>query len=154
MYAEFPELRIVYSPLFSFELKLNKAERVASMGYMSWRFSVRCTVCHSKGQFTYEADDSYLEAAALERFAVQLEAIRMGRGEHAELTDDDQMAFALRLDGRRLTASIRISEFQASNQPTLLSAGFEVDYDLFVNKLSEDLKEFLKGLRQVCPVFV
>jgi hypothetical protein len=102
MCAEFatPELRITYSPLFSFEIKLDKAERVASMGYVSWRFSVRCTVCHSKGQFTYEADDSYLEATALERFAQQLDAMRAGRGEHAELTDDSPAFQTARLTSK------------------------------------------------------
>jgi hypothetical protein len=149
-----PELRITYSPQFSFELKLHKAERVTSMGYISWRFSVHCIVHHSKGEFTYEADDMFLEATALERFDLQLDAIRAGRGERAELTDDDQMAFALNLDGHSLKATIRISEFQASDEPTLLSAGFDVDYELFVNKLSEDLKQFIKGLRHVCPEFV
>ncbi|MGC2208829.1 MAG: hypothetical protein WA532_01860 [Candidatus Korobacteraceae bacterium] len=142
-----PELRITYWPLVSFEIKLDKAERVANMGYVSWRCSLRCIVCHSKGQFTYEANDTFLEATALERFDLQLDAIRAGSGERAELTDDDQIAFALCLDKRRLKALIRISEFQSSDEPTLLSAGFDVDYDLFVNKLSEDLKQFIKGVK-------
>jgi hypothetical protein len=55
----------------------------------------------------------------------------------------------LELRGRRLHCSIDISEFQPAEEFTTLHAGFDVDYDLFVNKLSQEVREFRRLLKSV-----
>lgn len=146
------ELRISYSAPFSWSFVLDRAERLASVGYTNWRFNVRCVIGHPTGQFTYEACDSSLAIEAFQVFHSQLCEIGSGQRRSAELADADKMfSFALTLSGYRLQASIRIREYQPENDLTTLNANFWVDYDLFVNKLRDELKEFIERLRLVVP---
>ena len=63
-------------------------------------------------------------------------------------------SFALNLNRRRLQSAINIREYQAGDELTTLSAGFKVEYDLFVNKLRDDVAEFNAALRGVIPADV
>jgi hypothetical protein len=144
-----PELRIDYSPEFSFSIKLTKAERVVSQGYVQWNFSLRVLIRHHGGKFTFEDKEVYFESDELARFDSQLDAIRNGLGTDAELTNYED-SFRLHLEeGRRLTASIRVRRIDAEMATS--KGGISVDYDLFVNKLSDQLKQFIEELNQVCP---
>lgn len=149
---EKPELRIAYSPLFSLDILLDKVELIASVGHVTWLFAFRCAVRHPKGQFTYDVSGLYFELEAFERFHKQLGAIAKGLAQSAELENiDNSVSFELYLDGRHLKSKIQIRENQIEDEPTILSARFAVDYDLFVNKLHEDLKVFVACLRRVSP---
>jgi hypothetical protein len=59
--------------------------------------------------------------------------------------------FSLNLEERTMRASLRIREFQAGAEDTLLSAGFPVDYDLFVNALFERTSKFIEELEGTEP---
>jgi hypothetical protein len=58
----------------------------------------------------------------------------------------------LRLEGnsRKLEATLDIKEYLAPKVATL-KATFEVEYDLFVNKLSGEIERFMEDLRNVEP---
>jgi hypothetical protein len=144
-----PELRIDYSPEFAFSVKLTKAERVVSQGYVQWQFALHCLIRHSGGKFTFEDEQVYFDSGDLTRFDSQLDAIRAGRGVEAVLTNYEH-SFRLHLEeGRRLTASIGVRSSEAELATS--KRGIGVDYDLFVNKLSDQLKQFIEDLNQVCP---
>jgi len=139
-------------PHFAVTIMFSKAERYPTVNQTARYFNVQCTVLHSKGQFTYEGRDICFEVKAFERFRSQLDAIRMGTGSAAELAEAGTMlTFGLEVQGRHTHFSARISEAQAEHDKTVLSAGFNVDYDMFVNKLFEDLTEFIHRIRQVEP---
>jgi hypothetical protein len=57
--------------------------------------------------------------------------------------------FSIDIHERKATASIRIREHQPYAEQTLLSAGFQVDYDLFVNALHSKTTQFLAELEDV-----
>ena len=142
-------LAIRHSPLFSLDIVFSKAERYPQAGQNGWYFQVTCAVPHSKGRFTYEGHDICFELDAFERFSQQLEAMRAGKAANAELVEAGRMlTLELTVEGRRTKCSVRIREAQAGNDMTVLSAAFGVDYDLFVNKLSDDLREFNRKLRE------
>jgi hypothetical protein len=145
-------LAIHHSPLFAFDIMFSKAERNLLAGHNGWYFHVTCVVPHSKGRFTYEGRDICFELEAFEHFSEQLEAMRTGKASNAELAEVGRMlTLGLEVQGRRTIATIRICEAQTDNDMTLLSAGFKVDYDQFVNKLCEDLREFNRKLRDIRP---
>ena len=105
---------------------------------------------HSTGKFTYEATDLFIDAECFEVFEAQLRQIGGGQTEEAKLADKGEMfSFVLRLKERRLQSAINIREYQGDDELTTLRAGFGVDYDLFVNKLREDVAQFNAALRGV-----
>lgn len=53
-------------------------------------------------------------------------------------------SFVLNLKERRLQSAINTREYQGDDELTTLRAGFGVDYDLFVNKLREDVAQFMQ----------
>ena len=145
-------LPIRYSPLFSLDIVFSKAERYLRAGHEGWYFHVTCAVPHSKGRFTYEGHDICFELDAFERFGQQLEAMRAGKAASAELAEAGRMlTLELSVEARRTKCCVRIREAQAGNDMTVLSAAFGVDYDLFVNELSHDLREFNRKLREIRP---
>lgn len=146
------ELRVAYAPEFSLRFTLNKAERIVGVASTSWKFGVQCLIRHSKGQFTYEAADLFIHADCFEAFGAQLGQLGSGKVQQAKLADEGEMfSFVLNLNGRRLQSAINIREYQAGDDSTILRAGFGVDYDLFVNKLRDDVAEFNAALRRVIP---
>ena len=148
--AENVELRIEYSPEFNYCVRFIKAERSVAGGCVDvqWTFAVSCLIRHSGGKFTYEANNIHFDESQLCSFIDQLEAIRSGKGARAELTDY-MSTFGLHRQGHRLKATILIRE--GAGDLTTLNASFEVDYDLFVNKLHEQARSFLGELRRVVP---
>ena len=62
------------------------------------------------------------------------------------------VTFGLLLQAHKLKATITIREFQPQNELTELTAAFNVDYDLFVNKLFEDLSAFARNLKSAEPL--
>jgi len=71
----------------------------------------------------------------------------MGKADYAQFYDYGQMIrFSLNVRDRKVWASLKIREHQAGAEETLLSAGFPVDYDSFVNALYERTKQFLEEL--------
>lgn len=146
------ELRVAYAPEFLLRFVLNKAERVVSVDSTSWKFEVQCLIRHSTGKFTYAATDLFIDADCFEVFEAQLRQIGSGQTQEAKLADKGEMfSFVLKLNGRRLQAAVNIREYQGDDELTILRAGFGVDYDLFVNKLRDDLAEFNAALRSVIP---
>src|SRR4029077_920628 len=130
----------------------NKAERIVSVGSIDWKFAVRCLIRHSKGQFTYEATSLFIHADCFAAFGEQLGRMGNGKSQEAKLADLGEMfSFALRLSGRRLRSELKIREYKPGDELKQLSAGFEVEYDLFVNKLRDDVAEFNAALRSVIP---
>jgi hypothetical protein len=94
----------------------------------------------------------FISAEAFDIFGAQLREMGKGQTQEAKLADEGEMfSFGLLLAGRRLRSAINIREYQAGDELTTLKAGFEVDYDLFVNKLGADLAEFNAALRSVIP---
>jgi hypothetical protein len=76
-----------------------------------------------------------------------LDAIRRGKAEHAQFYDYRHMIeFSLSVRDRKIRASLKIREYQVGAEQTVLSAGFPVDYDLFVNALYERTMQFLAEL--------
>jgi hypothetical protein len=116
--------------MFSLDIVFSKAERYLHAQRDGWYFHVTCLIPHSKGRFTYEGRDICFEPDAFERFGRQLEAMRARKAARAELAEPGRMlTLELTVEGRR-TKCVRIQEAQAGNDMTVLSAGFEVDYDL------------------------
>jgi hypothetical protein len=146
-----PEMRIAYSSPFALNFSLARVERGPN-GWVDWRFNVRIAIRHPTGQFTYDAHDMFFELSSFETFLEQLQGIRSGREAIAKLANPGEMlSLVLRLDGRKLHSLIKISECQPNDPLTTLNASFDVDYDLFVNKLAQEMKEFIAGLRRASP---
>lgn len=59
--------------------------------------------------------------------------------------------FSIEIRRRKAEASARIREYQSNGEQTLLSAGFQVDYDFFVNALYSKATEFLMELASMEP---
>jgi hypothetical protein len=141
-----PSLIIRYSSEFSLSIQLSSVQ-VNEVVSPDYRFDFACRIHHPTGEFTYTATDIYFAPEMFRDFAEQLEAIRRGKAEHAQFHDYGQMIeFSLSVRERRIRASLKIREYQAGAEQTLLSAGFPVDYDLFVNALYDRTMQFLTEL--------
>lgn len=57
--------------------------------------------------------------------------------------------FSISVLERKTKAAIRVREFQAGEEETVLTAAFHVDYDLFVNALQAKTKQFVDELASV-----
>src|SRR5271169_1910863 len=141
-----PSLIIRYSSDFFLSIRLSNVEvyEVASSDY---RFEFACRIHHPTGEFTYTATNLFFAPQVFRDFVQQLDAIRRGKTDHAQFHDYGQMIeFSLSVRDRKTRASLRIREYQAGAEETLLSAGFPVDYDSFVNALFERTTQFLEEL--------
>lgn len=146
-----PNLAIHYSSDFSFSIRLSGVQ-VYEAASSDYRFDLACRIRHTKGEFTYTATNIYFAPQVFRDFVQQLDAIRKGKNNHAHFHDYGQMVeFSLNLEERTMRASLRIREFQAGAEDTLLSAGFPVDYDLFVNALFERTSKFIEELEGTEP---
>jgi hypothetical protein len=54
----------------------------------------------------------------------------------------------LEMRGCELCCRLKIRQYQPGAEETTLYAGLKVDYDLFVNKLAEDVREFAGSLKK------
>lgn len=141
-----PCLTICYSSDFSLSIQLLSVQ-VYEAASPDYRFDFACRVRHPTGEFTYKATDIFFAPQMFRDFAEQLDAIRNGKTEHAKFQDYGQMIeFSLHVRNKKTHASLRISEYQPAAEQTLLSVGFPVDYDLFVNALYEKTQQFLTEL--------
>ena len=144
-----PNLIISYSPDFSLEIQFSSVQRYAVV-CSEYRFDFTCRVLHSKGEFTYAARDICFDPQSFKDFAGQLDAIRNGKAKGAEFHEVGHMIeFSINIRDRKPQASVRIREYQPNGEQTVLSAGFGVDYDLFVNALYSKTTEFLKELADI-----
>jgi hypothetical protein len=150
-----PSLVIGHSQYFTFEIICTRAQEYTKIGMPGVKehfFATRARIQHPTGYFEYQANDICFDVAGVERFLQSLIEIRDGRSSRAKLSDVGEMVvLSLEVKGRRLHCSIDIREFQPGEELTTLHAGFHVDYDLFVNKLSEEVGEFTRLLKSVTP---
>lgn len=146
-----PELSIRYSSDFSLTIRFSRVQRY-EVSYSEYYFEFACRILHSKGEFTYTGRDICFEPQMFHRFVAQLDAIRSGRAQHAELHEVGHMiVLSIDIEGRKARASLRIREFQPLAEETLLTAGFPVDYDLFVNAIHRQAFEFSQELESLDP---
>jgi hypothetical protein len=150
-----PSLLISYSQNFTFEVICTRAQeysKVGMAGLKEYFFATRVKVRHPTGHFEYQANDICFDIAGIEQFLRSLMEMREGRSSQAKLSDGgDMVVLGLELAGRRLHCSIDIREFQPGEELTTLHAGFDEDYDLFVNKLSAGVREFIESLKNLTP---
>lgn len=152
---DWPSLVIDYSQYFTFEITCARAQeysKVGLPGVKEYFFAARVRIQHPTGYFEYQANDTCFDIAGVERFLQSLMEIHDGRSSQAKLSNVGEMVvLALELKGRRLLCSIDIREFQPAEELTTLHAAFHVDYDLFVNKLSAEVRDFTTSLKRVTP---
>jgi len=138
-----PRLTIDYSTDFSLDIQFSEEDQHAPLGY----FDFSCHVHHFTGQFTYTRRNTCFAPQTFHDFAGQLDAIRKGTAQRAEFHEvADMIVFSVEVHGRDTTASLRIRQHQLNGEETWLSAGFRVDYDLFVNALYRRACEFFRDL--------
>ena len=144
-----PTLTINAHPDFSLAVQLSDVQHYDAASPEYW-FDFTCRVLHSKGEFTYVGRRICFAPQTFRDFAAQLDSVRNGRADHAEFHEVGHMIeFSIRLMNRETKTSVRIREFQPRGEQTLLSAGFQVDYDLFVNALHGKVTQFLTELEHV-----
>jgi hypothetical protein len=150
-----PSLVIAYSQNFSLEITCTRAQeytRVGLPGVKEYFFATHAKIRHPTGYFEYRASDVCFDIAGMERFLQSLTEVRGGRSARAKLSEVGEMVVLdLELKGRRLHCSIDVRESQAGEELTTLHAGFDVDYDLFVNKLREQVIDFIESLKSLKP---
>lgn len=148
-----PSLVIAYSQDFRFEIACTRAQeysKVGMPGVKQYFFFARIKIRHHTGYFEYQAKDICFDIAGLEQFLRSLAEMRDGRATRAKLSSVGEMVVLnLEAKGRRLHCSIDVREFQAGEELTTLHSGFAVDYDLFVNKLPEQVTEFIESLKSL-----
>jgi hypothetical protein len=107
------------------------------------KLQVACTVRHPTGDFTYQADDVWIDYEALDNFIGNLGSLRNRQDQVAALTCIDK-AFKLELSRQKATLIIRLSiaEKQPGQKETLLTAAFEAVDDSFVDTWYRSFLEF------------
>ena len=149
MSGALPTLTISYSVDFFLAIQFSGIHHydVASPEY---QFDFTCRIPHPKGEFTYRGRSICFDPQTFRDFVAQLDDIRKGAADHAEFREVGHMIdFSIALQNRQTKASIRIKEYQLAGEQTLLSAGFQVEYDLFVNALHGKVTQFLAELHHV-----
>lgn len=141
-----PSLIIRYSSDFSLSIRLLNV-RVYEVVSPDYRFEFACRIRHPTGEFAYTATDIFFALEVFRDFVQELDAIRRGKSDHAQFHDHGQMIeFSLNVRDGKARASLRIREYQAGAEETLLAAGFPVEYDSFVNALYERTAQFVEEL--------
>lgn len=137
-----PTLTINYSSDFSVKIELSQVRRY-ELVLPEYCFRFFSRIHHSKGEFTYVGRDICFDPQTFRNFAEQLNAIRTGKAQRAEFHEVGYMIeFSIEIQDRKTEACLRIKEYQPHGQLTVLSAAFQVDYDLFVNALYHQAAEF------------
>jgi|SRR5882672_4058895 len=146
-----PQITINYSPKVDLRIKCVKAERYRQVGWVEYRFEVKCRLPHPSGTFEYFASDLCFDQDSFIRFCEELRAMQQGARNVAALKNVGEMLeLRLKLASRKLQADLKIREYIAPHMATL-SSTFELDYDLFVNKLLREIERFVDELRCVEP---
>jgi hypothetical protein len=149
--SELPQIVIHYSPQFDLRFTCLKAERCCPTGRVEYCFEGKFRLRHPSGTFEYTAADLKIDPNSFARFAEDLRALQQGTRDDAVLKALPEM-LELRLERRssKLQADLKIREYIAPHVATL-TAIFDVDYDLFVNKLLAEIENFVGELRRVEP---
>ena len=151
----YPSLTIDQSRDFAIKIACTRAQeysKVGMTGLKEYFFALSAKVRHPTGHFLYEASDLSFGEDDFERFMRALAEMHNGASSSAQLTNVGEMfALILESQGREMRCTLRIREFQPGTELTTLNAAFKVDYDLFVNKLAADVKEFLSSLKSLTP---
>jgi hypothetical protein len=146
-----PEIVISYSPRLDLRIALKRAQGYGGISHPEYVFDVTCRLRHPTGSFTYSADDLCFEPRAFAQFSDELRQLRQGlRAEVALKSVGEMIVLRLAGDSRQFTAALAIREYLAPSMATL-NASFEVDYDLFVNKLPREIDRFIDEVGQVEP---
>jgi hypothetical protein len=151
----YPCLTIDQSRDFAIKIACTRVQEYSKVGMPGLKehfFAVNGKIRHPTGYFIYDASDIVFGEDDFERFMQALADIRSGTASYAKLANVGEM-FVLSVEtrGRELHCSLNIREFQPGAELTALNAGFKVDYDLFINKLAVDVREFTKSLKSVAP---
>ena len=142
-----PELIINYAPEVDLRFTFKEFVNYDGAATPDYRFEIDCCVRRPMSTLRYTASKIYFELKALKRFQEQLDAMRQGLAKEASLSDPGELVvFRLEGDSRKLLARLDIREYLATLHET-----FEVDYDLFVNKLLREVGRFLEELGQIEP---
>jgi hypothetical protein len=149
--AHKPELVINYSPTLDLRITFAFAQGYEDVSLPEYRFEVQCRLRHASGSFAYSGSNVSFDIKSFARFSTELQGLSHGLIQEASLKSVGEMV-VLRLEGnsRALVATLEIREYLVPEKATL-NATFDVDYDLFVNKLSADIDCFVEELRRVQP---
>ena len=149
--SDLPQIVIHHSPQFDLRFACLKAERRRPTGRVEYHFEGKCRLRHPSGPFDYTAADLNMDPDSFARLAQDLRAIQQGTRDDPVLKALPEM-FELRLErsSSKLKADLKIREYIAPHVATL-TAIFDVDYDLFVNKLLGEIEKFVGELRRVEP---
>ena len=144
-----PELVINYAPELDLRIAFASAQGYGEVALPEYRFEVECRLRHSTGSFTYSVSNLCFDLESFARFSRELGGLQQGLRQDAALRNVGEMMI-LRLEGnsRKLQATLDVREYLAPSMASL-HAAFDVDYDLFVNKLRREIDRFIEELRQV-----
>ena len=144
-----PSFMIGYSTDFSVEIVFSRIRGNLQI-WPEYSFNFSCRILHTKGEFTYFGREICFDPKTFRKFAEELSEIQQGKGNSAKFQEVGCMIefYVLVLD-RKTKAAIRVREFQAGEEETVLSAAFHVDYDLFVNALHAKTMQFVDELADV-----
>ena len=150
-HSDLPQITINYSPKLDLRIACVRAERYRPTGRIEYYFEVKCKLCHSSGKFEYSAAELCMDPDSFARFAKELHSVQQGGRKDAVLEGVTEM-LELRLAGnpRKIQAELKIREYVSHHMATL-TAVLDVDYDLFVNKLAQEVERFVAELRCVEP---
>ena len=146
-----PEVVINYSPMLDLRITLASVQGYGEVSRPEYRFEVDCCLRHATGCFTYSVSNLCFEPESFSRFSGELQSLQQGLRQEAALKNvGEMMVLRLAGDSRKLLATLDIRESLAPSTATL-NATFEVDYDLFVNKLRGEIDRFVAEILQVPP---
>jgi hypothetical protein len=146
-----PEIIINYSPMLDLRITLVRAQSYEGISLPEYFFEVDCRLRHPSGSFTYSVSDLCFDPKSFVRFSEELRGLQQGLRQEAALKNvGEMMILSLKGNSHELLATLYISEYLAPRMATL-NASFEVDYDLFVNKLRGEIDRFVEEIRQVEP---
>jgi hypothetical protein len=143
-----PKLYINYSRELDLRVHFVKAQRYHG-GHMEYFFEVKCRVRHPTGYFEYFVDHLCFQPRDFSDLANQLHAIHQGAADNATLKNVGEMfVFQLQRAQRKLRLTLDIREYVPPGIGNL-NVALDVDYDLFVNKLLEEVRSFSSDLEDV-----
>ena len=151
----YPVLNINHSSDFAIKIacaRVQEYSKAGMPGLKEYFFALTAKVHHPTGYFLYETSDLCFTEDDFDSCMRELSKMQKGASSRAQLANVGEMfALILEIRGHELHCALRIREFQPGAELTILNAAFKVDFDLFVNKLAADVKEFLSSLQGLTP---
>jgi len=149
MLRDNPELCVNYSPDFDLRITCVTAQRYES-AFSEYFFEVKCRLWHPSGFFDYRVDHLCFEPNSFARFSEELRCVQQGTADRAALKNLGGMfVFQLDRNGRELKLTLNVREYIPPHGLATMGTVLDVDYDLFVNKLLEEVGQFVKVLHDV-----